>query len=356
MEQMRVLITGGAGFVGSHVAEAFSRRPGNEVVVLDNLRRRGSEINLSYFQKMGIRFCHGDIRQLSDLQDLPGNFDLIVEASAEPSVHAGLNSSPAYAIETNLSGTINCLEFSRTRAGSFAYLSTSRVYSIASLRQIRLVETSLRFEINGSQDLPGISESGIAEDFPTNRARSFYGATKLASEIMIQEYAACGLQSIINRCGIIAGPGQFGKVDQGVVSLWVARHYFGLPLTYQGFGGTGKQVRDLLHPSDLVNLLVKQLDYPKLWDGTPYNVGGGLPVSVSLKELTGLCREVVGRAIPIGSIPDTSSVDVPLYVTDYRKAGRTFGWEPKRNVKVIVSEIHDWLRSDDARLRQLFCE
>ncbi len=304
---------------------------------------------------MGVEFCHGDVREPNDLLDIPGSFDLMVEASAEPSVQAGQQGSPAYVIGTNLQGTINCLEYARKKAGLFAYLSTSRVYSISSLRAIQLDETPQRFEVAAQQILPGISERGIDESFPTNQARSLYGATKLASELLIQEYVdSYGTKAIINRCGVIAGPGQFGKTDQGVISLWVANHYFGLPLNYKGFGGKGKQVRDVLHPLDLVALLSKQLEKPEYWNGEPFNIGGGRLLSVSLQELTGLCRGIVGRSVAIGSTENTERVDVPLYLTDYSKAQLCFDWRPQRDIATIVSEISDWVRSNEGALRPIF--
>ncbi len=352
---MRILITGGAGFVGSSIALAFGENSANRVVVLDNLRRRGSELNLVRFQKAGIQFIHGDVRSYDDLKEAPGNFDLMVEASAEPSVHAGRNGSPAYVIHTNLQGTVNCLEYARRRAGLFSYLSTSRVYSIAPLRAISLKETERRFELEPEQGIPGVSRYGISEHFPIDKARSFYGTTKLASEMLIQEFVETyGTRAVINRCGVIAGPGQFGRSDQGVVSLWIAHHHFGLPLTYTGFGGYGKQVRDLLHPLDLVELIHSQLDNPHCWNGEPFNIGGGHGLSTSLMELTEMCREAVGRSVPVTGIADTQSVDVPYYVTDSRKAAATFHWQPKRGAKTIVSEIVAWIRSCEDSLRPIF--
>ena len=352
---MRILISGGAGFIGSTIARSFQEKSNNQVVVLDNLRRRGSELNLISFKKTGVEFHHGDVRELNDLLDIPGNFDLMVEASAEPSVQAGQQGSPAYVIGTNLQGTINCLEYARKKAGLFAYLSTSRVYSISSLRAIQLDETPQRFEVAARQILPGISERGIDESFPTNQARSLYGATKLASELLIQEYVdSYGTKAIVNRCGVIAGPGQFGKTDQGVISLWVANHHFGLPLNYKGFGGKGKQVRDVLHPLDLVALVSKQIEKPEYWNGEPFNVGGGRLLSVSLQELTGLCRGIVGRSVAIGSTENTERVDVPLYLTDYSKAQRCFDWRPQRDIATIVSEIAEWVRSNEGALRPIF--
>lgn len=353
---MRILITGGAGFIGSNLALAFKNEDASTVVVaVDNLKRRGAELNLNSFKRAGVQFVHGDIRNPGDLEDLPGDFDVFIEASAEPSVLAGISSSPNYVLQTNLGGTLNCLEFARRRAGSLVFLSTSRVYSMRPLREIKLLETESRFEIAPEQSIVGVSEAGIAEEFPTHLPRSFYGATKLASELIIQEYVETyGLRAIINRCGVVAGAGQFGKVDQGVFTLWVANHFYRKPLKYTGFGGKGKQVRDLLHPEDLFRLLLKQLSKIDECSGAVFNIGGGKHVSTSLLELTELCRKVTGNQVPIEMETQTSSVDIPLYISDYQKAAQTFSWRPEHSVEKIVEDVFHWLRDNEAELRPLF--
>ena len=353
---MRVLITGGAGFVGTSLALAFKRAsPQANVLCFDNLRRRGSELNIGILRHHGISFEHGDIRSRSDLECLEGSFDWLIDASAEPSVSAGVGGSPAYVIETNLGGTANCLEFCRGRVGNMIFLSTSRVYSIAPLHKIQLREGESRFEIEEQQAVAGISRRGITEDFPTHLPRSFYGASKLASELLIQEYAAhAGVGAIINRCGTIAGPGQFGKVDQGVFSLWVAHHYFRKPLSYMGYGGSGKQVRDLLHPQDLYELLRRQMDAIGQISGSTFNAGGGLNGSASLLEYTALCREATGNAVEPTPQPETASVDIPLYISDNNRVGQAVGWKPRKGVNEIVADIADWIKQNEEALKPIF--
>jgi CDP-paratose 2-epimerase len=349
---MRILITGGAGFVGSSLAKYF-QESGAEVVVLDNLKRRGSERNLTEFRKRGISFFHGDIRCPSDLEDLPGNFDFFLEASAEPSVHAGNTGSPRYVLDTNLGGTIHCLEFSRKRAKGLIFLSTSRVYSIAPLLALPLDESTTRMELKKTG--LGFSNSGINEDFSTQSARSFYGASKLASEMLIQEYGnSYGMNAIINRCGVIAGAGQFGKLDQGVFTLWIANHHYQKPLKYTGFGGTGKQVRDLLHPRDLFSLLKMQMEKLSRYQGDIFNVGGGTQISTSLFEWSKFAAEATGKSLQIESVKETAAVDIPFYISDFQKAASHFQWQPKVNAREIAQDIANWIRENETELRNIF--
>lgn len=353
---MRYLVTGGCGFVGSRMCLGIrAAQPGTEIIAFDNLRRRGSEINVVDLAAAGITVVHGDIRIPADLDDIEGTFDVVIDAAAEPSVHAGTTGSPRYVIDTNLGGTVNLLEFARKRAKSFVLLSTSRVYAIDALRGIRTTEGTSRLEVDAVQELPGVGPEGISEEFPTVGARSYYGASKLASELLAQEYAAASsLDVIINRCGVLAGAGQFGKVDQGVIALWVAAHIYGRPLKYIGFGGTGKQVRDVMHPDDLLVLTLQQIGMATEISGQVFNVGGGLPVSVSLRELTTLCRERTGNQVDIAPVPQTASVDVPVYITDTTRVREATGWTPSYDAAAIVDDIATWIEGDIDRLRPIF--
>ena len=350
-----MMVTGGAGFVGSHIAMMLKQHyPEHPVLVLDNLKRRGSELNLTRLKSAGVEFRHGDVRNPEDLCLGNRQLALLVECSAEPSVLAGFNESPAYLINSNLGGAINCLELARQHSADFIFLSTSRVYPIAHLKQLNLAESPTRFTLQAQQPVPGASEVGIAENFPLDGQRSLYGATKLSAELIAQEYAAMyDVRVVINRCGVIAGPWQMGKVDQGVFTLWVAAHYFGKPLKYIGFGGSGKQVRDVLHIDDLCDLLRIQLNRISECNGKIYNVGGGVDNSLSLLETTALCREITGRQIEILPEPQERPADIPCYISDNRRISRDTGWLPRRSAKQTLSDIYQWIRQNEAALKPI---
>jgi CDP-paratose 2-epimerase len=341
----RILVTGGAGFVGSNIALAFKRdRPDASVIAFDNLKRRGSEFALERLRAGGVEFAHGDVRAPADLASI-GSVDLLIEASAEPSVHAGYDGDPNYLIHTNLLGAANCLEHARVHGAVLVFLSSSRVYPIAPLRALPLERTATRFVLRPGIDVPGVSAAGISEDFALTGSRSLYGATKLSAELLIEEYKAMyGVRAIVNRCGVISGPWQMGKVDQGFIVLWMARHLFGGSLSYMGFGGDGLQVRDVLHVDDLYDLVVSQLaDLDGNTARSFYNVGGGMENSVSLCELTALCQEISGNRIEIGHVAGTRDADIPYYVSDCSAVTGATGWKPQRNMRKVLEDVWRWL-------------
>ena len=349
---MRVLITGGAGFIGASVCLGLAQaHPDWQITALDNLKRRGCELNLPRLRAAGITFSHGDVRQLPDLLAV-GELDALVECSAEPSVMAGVDGSPDYLVGSNLIGAYHCLELARQRGAQIVFLSTSRVYPVAPLEALVLKETETRFELAPEQPVPGASPAGIAESFPLTGARTLYGTTKLAAELLIEEYRATyDLRAVINRCGVVAGPWQMGKVDQGVFTFWMLAHRLGRPLKYIGFGGSGKQVRDLLHVEDLVELIDEQVGAPERWDGATLNVGGGREVSLSLAETTALCAEITGNTVEVEHSHETRPGDLPLYVSDCTALFAKTDWRPRRGAREILVDINAWIGENESAVR-----
>ena len=350
---MKILIAGIAGFVGSRLARFFvDARSDLEVWGVDNLSRRGSENNLAWLEELGCHVIQGDIRCPTDLEPLPA-MDWLVDCAANPSVLAGLDGSAGSVIGHNLIGSLNLLERCRRDSSGFILVSTSRVYSIDALTSLPLSKTATRFELkDGISAAHGVGSEGIREDFSTAAPVSLYGATKIASEVMALEYGhSFGLPVRINRCGVIAGAGQFGKADQGIFSYWIHSYREQRPLKFIGYGGTGLQFRDCLHPNDLARLLLIQIDAGAAKDRPSIcNVSGGLRNGLSLRELNTWCGERFGPHT-IASQPETRPMDVPWLALDPALARRAWSWEPQIPVSKILDEIAehaaahpDWLR------------
>lgn len=410
----KILITGGAGFVGSNIAIAIKEHFVKcEVVALDNLHRKGAELNIPRLEEHGVEFLRGDVRNSQDLERA-GEIDFLIECSAEPSVLAGSDGDTEYLIQTNLNGAINCADVCRKYNAPMLFLSTSRVYPIEPLLNCEIRETPTRFEWTDNQKVSGLSSKGLSEAFPMEGARSLYGGTKYAAEVMLREYSdAFDLPIIINRCGVLAGPWQFGKADQGIAAFWTAAHMFKRNLKYIGFEGSGKQVRDMLHIDDLIRLVMMQIEKPELFGisegqttamniqypigtegdfeypisngkgemmeedenqisngfkspnpqitkspnpptrGGVWNVGGGVTSSASLLELTEICQEITGNTVDISPEPKMRYADIPIYITDTGRIERFCGWKPEKGISDIVIDIHLWIK-DTPGAKELF--
>jgi CDP-paratose 2-epimerase len=344
---MKILITGICGFVGSRVALALlERMEGAQIAGVDNLLRPGSELNRSLLRSRGVQFVHGDIRMRSDWESLP-SCDWVIEAAANPSVLAGVDgrSSPRQLSEHNLSGTLNALEYCREHKAGFVLLSSSRVYSVRDLASLKVVEENRAFVPQADASIPGFTPNGISESFPVRQPVSLYGATKLSSEIMALEYGLTfGFPVWINRCGVLAGAGQFGTAEQGIFSYWLHAHAARLPLRYIGFGGRGYQVRDAFHPEDLAEFIDHQTRRDPPADPV-YNLGGGASNAMSLAQLTAWCDERFGKHEPQ---PDTRPrpFDIPWLVMDYSRAANDFQWAPRHSLVSILDEIAEHVKSN----------
>ena len=352
---MKILITGGCGFVGSNLAVLFKQYYNHcEVYCLDNLSRRGSEINLKKVLASGGVFVHGDVRIRTDFERIP-KVDIVIDAAAEPSVLAGkVPGELENLIDTNLNGTINTLHFAKQHQAAIIFLSTSRVYPYNTLAEANLVATESRFNLSNSQHYVGLSEKGVSESYPLEGVRSLYGVTKLASEYFVQEFNYnFGIPAVINRCGVLSGPYQMGKIDQGVIVLWMAKHFWKGKLSYIGYGGKGQQVRDVLHIRDLFRLLQWQISNLSIQKAQIFNVGGGIEYSVSLSELTSLCSSISGNSIEITSNTENRPGDLPIFVTDNSLITKFSNWKPEISVKTLLEEVHDWIVKDQESLKSI---
>ncbi|MGA2099860.1 MAG: NAD-dependent epimerase/dehydratase family protein [Candidatus Sulfotelmatobacter sp.] len=350
---MKFLITGICGFVGSSLVECLLERHENlSICGIDNLMRPGSELNRRRLRQLGVTFVHGDLRAASDFENLP-TVDWVIDAAANPSVLAGVQGGfgSRQLFEHNLAGLVNVLEYCRARRAGLVLLSTSRVYSIPSLCSIPLTESDTAFQLDHSKPLPsGTTRRGIGPGFSTEPPISLYGSTKLASEAIALEYGyAFDFRVWINRCGVMAGPGQFGTPDQGIFSYWINAHLRRRDLRYIGFGGTGKQVRDALHPNDLAQLLDRQIRTERSGGRRVYTVGGGLGNAMSLAQLTAWCNARFGTHTPIADLRPRT-YDIPWVVMDNHEAESDFAWHPEISMENLLSQIArhaennpDWL-------------
>ena len=339
---MRILVTGICGFAGSAIAESLlEAHEGLAITGLDNLMRPGSELNRARLRKLGIGIRHGDLRAASDFESLDAA-DWVIDAAANPSVLAGTQAgfSSRQLFEHNLAGLVNVLEYAKAARAGLLLLSSSRVYSIAALRSLPLKAAGDAFELDSSAELPpGVSSAGVGVEFPTRPPVSLYGSMKLAAECVALEYGeAFGFPVWVDRCGVLAGAGQFGTPDQGIFSYWINAHLRRRPLRYIGFDGTGKQIRDLFHPRDLAGLLDAQMRSGRARGQRIYTAGGGPDSAMSLAQLNAWCDSRFGPHAPEPDLRPRS-YDIPWMAMDSADAGRDFGWRPRMARDAILEEI-----------------
>ena len=350
---MKLLITGVCGFVGSALAECLLERlEGLTIWGVDNLMRPGSEANRPRLRRLGVAFVHGDIRSAGDVEALP-DVDWVIDAAANPSVLAGVagGGTSRQLLEHNLGGMIHVLEFCKRSHAGLIVLSSSRVYSIAALAGLPLRDTGEAFALDETAPLPrGVSAAGVCAEFSTDAPVSLYGSTKLASEILALEYgAAFDFPVWVNRCGVLAGPGQFGTPEQGIFAFWVNGHLRRRPLKYIGFDGMGKQARDALHPADLTRLIVREIADGRRGGRRLYTAGGGPANTMSLRQLNAWCDARFGPHAPASDLR-SRPYDIPWIAMDNSAAQRDFGWAPAISldenlcrIAAHAEEHPDWL-------------
>jgi len=350
---MKILITGICGFAGSTLARALLASAENlQITGVDNFIRPGSELNRRELAKLGVKIIHADVRSASDFETLPAA-EYVIDAAANPSVLAGVDgkTSSRQLLKHNFWGTVNILEYCKTHRAGLILLSTSRVYSVPPLAALPVEVHQKAFRPKQNEKLPeGISAAGVSEKFSTAPPVSLYGASKLASETVALEYAETfNFPVWINRCGVLAGAGQFGRADQGIFSFWINSHLRRRPLKYIGFDGGGHQVRDCLHPRDLVPVLLAQIKNGGREKSRIQNFSGGAANSMSLAQLTDWCDARFGK-YAVQSDANPRPFDIPWMVLDSSLAAKTWDWSPDISLPQVLDEIArhaeqnpDWL-------------
>ena len=340
---MKILITGGCGFVGTNLA-LFLKKKNHKISSLDNLSRKGSKYNLKLLNNEKIKNYRIDIKNNRKILKIP-KFDLIIDCCAEAAVEVSKNNFEKV-INTNLIGTINILKKAKIDKSKIIFLSSSRVYPINSLKDLvdkKKLKKSLKIN------------KMFNENSNLNGPKTIYGVTKLASEMFIEEFSyAFKIKYIINRCGVISGPLQFGKQDQGFISLWIWRHLMKKKLSYIGYEGLGNQVRDVLHIDDLSELINIQIKNLNTVNNTLFTVGGSKKSYTSLKKLTEMCQKITGNKLSMSKIKKTSIYDIPYFITDNFKVTRTYGWRPKKNISNIIKDTYKWLKINKSNLIKYF--
>ena len=340
---MKILITGGCGFVGSNLA-LFLKKKGFTVHTLDNLTRKGSKYNSNLLKKQKIKNYKINISNIKKIKSLP-KYDLILDCCAEAAVEISKNDFDKV-INTNLIGTINILKKSKNDKSKIIFISSSRIYPLEEMNKI-IKNKNLKSKIKISKM--------FSEKDKIIGPKTIYGLTKLCSEMLIEEFSyAYQLKYLINRCGVISGPLQFGKQDQGFVSLWIWRHLNKKKLSYIGYGGYGNQIRDVLHIDDLCELILLQIKNINKINNKLFTVGGSKTSYTSLSQLTKLCQKITGNKIKMGKVSKTSSYDIPYYLSDNTHVSNTYRWKPKRNINQVVMDTFLWLKKNKPIIKKYF--
>lgn len=342
---MKIAITGGAGFVGFNLSTYLKQQhPHFTLIAFDNLSRLGSEQNVHELKKVDIQFVHGDVRNPLEVKSI-GPVDFIIHCASDASVLSGITTSSELLFQNNLMGSINIFEHAVQNNAQLIFFSTNRVYNCQTLNEIKYTESSNRFILSNQQKISGLSNKGISEDFPVHLSKTFYGASKYCCESILKEYGVYrNLKYVINRFGIISGRGQFGVQQQGIISYWLKQYLTKSKLTYFGYGGLGKQVRDALHVDDLCRIINLQLQNLSSIDGETFNVGGGFENSFSLRELTQRCTEITGNNVQVISVPENRLGDIPIFYTDNSKVQNKLNWCPKYTLNDILEDLLQWYK------------
>jgi len=340
---MNIIITGGCGFVGSALCLFLKKKLMNsKILSIDNLSKSYSKFNEAILSKNKIRNERINLGNLNSLKKIRFKADYIIDCSAEPAVEIS-KKKIVNVIESNFLSTVNVLEKSKKDKSKLIFISSSRAYPIAESSQKfqKFKKKRKHFPYREQSNFDGI--------------KTIYGLTKYSSEQLIQEYNYSeGVKFIINRCGLISGPGQYGKVEQGLVALWMWRHINKLSLNYLGYGGNGDQVRDVLFIQDLCRLILIQIKKFKKFENDLFCIGGGIKNAINLRNLSDICEKITKNKIKITKKPKTSIYDIPYYVTSLNKISKISNWKPMISLNQGLFEIYNWMINNKNKIKSFF--
>jgi CDP-paratose 2-epimerase len=334
---MKVLVIGGAGFIGCQVAAHYLQK-GNCVIVLDNFSRAGTLANVRWLEdknRKGLHIIPADIRLENQLlQETIDQADIIFHMAAQVAVTTSIT-NPREDFEINVLGTINILEAIRKSSNNpiLIFGSTNKVYG--GLEDVGLREKEKRYELTELKN-------GINEEYPLD-FHSPYGCSKGAADQYVRDYSRIyGLQTIVFRQSCIYGPRQFGIEDQGWVAHFAISALFDRPLTIYG---NGKQLRDILEIKDLICAYEKAIEQIDITKGQIYNIGGGPNNQISLLELIDLLEGFLGKR-PLYQFADWRPGDQKIFVSDISKARKDFSWEPKIDFSEGIKGLIEWIKGN----------
>lgn len=344
--KLKILVTGGAGFIGSHVSEFYAQKE-KEVIIFDNFSRErllkkniGTVLyNWKYLKKRydNIRLIKGDIRYFNEVRQASKDVDLIIHTAAQVAVTTSLQDARTD-FEVNALGTLNVLEAARLNDAAVIICSTNKVYG-DNVNKIPIKEGEKRYYFADES-----YRNGIPEHFPIDLCEhSPYGCSKLACDLYSQDYAfTYGMKTGVFRMSCIYGDRQFGVEDQGWIAWFIIATLTGKSLTIYG---NGKQVRDVLYVSDLVNAFDAFLKRKEQIHHAVFNVGGGPKNTLSLLELLDLLKELTGKRPKI-TFDNWRQSDQKVYVSDISKAKEMLGWEPKVKPREGLENLAMWVRKN----------
>lgn len=335
---MRVLITGGCGFLGSNIASAVLRQ-GGELAVMDNLFRSGSEKNLEWLKTQGsFKYVRGDVRRREDLDAVLKDFkpETVFHLAGQVAMTTSIK-DPQLDFAINAQGTLNLLESVRANcpAAAVIYSSTNKTYG--DLEWTKYTETGNRYEV---PDYP----NGFPETIPLE-FHSPYGCSKGAADQYVLDYHRIfGLKTAVFRHSSMYGGRQFATYDQGWIGWFVLKAVEASRGAKEPFtiSGNGKQVRDVLYADDMVNLYLKAAQKMDAINGKAFNVGGGMANSLSLLELLAMLEEELGVKLNYTKLPPRES-DQKVFVADISRVGGLLGWRPEVGKREGIRRMIKWV-------------